>query len=264
MLAGIRDVLIIVNPSERVLFEKLFENSKVELGIDIRFAEQQAPNGLAEAFIIAKQLDNFEEYTGFALILGDNIFHGSTLTGTLDFALCELEVDDGIPQRATIFAQKVPDLTRFGVVALNRYNRSVEYIIEKPKRIDEEYLNFAVTGLYFFPQNVVDRASRQEKSSRGELEITDLIGTYLGEGTLNVDVLSRGTSWFDTGTPDSMLDAAHYVKTIQTNHGFLVGSPHEIAYRCGLVNEIDRDRYVTGIVGKSNYGKLLREAIENG
>lgn len=264
MLAGIRDVLIIVNPSERVLFEKLFENSKTELGINIEFAEQNAPNGLAEAFIIAQWTKNFNEYTGFVLILGDNIFHGSTLTGTLDFALSELDIDDNIPQRATIFAQKVPDLTRFGVVAINRDNHSVEYIIEKPKHIEEEYLNFAVTGLYFFPKNVVDRASRQVKSSRGELEITDLIGTYLGEGTLNVDVFPRGTSWFDTGTPDSMLDAAHYVKTIQTSQGFLVGSPHEVAYRHGLVSETDRDRYVTGIVGKSNYGKLLREAIENG
>jgi glucose-1-phosphate thymidylyltransferase len=259
MLAGIRDILIIVNPTEKAFFEKLFEFATLQMGIDVQITIQEKPNGIAEAFTIAKQAKNFEQYENFVLILGDNVFHGATLTLSLQNAMISLQTMN----IATIFAQKVVDPYRFGVVCLNRETFKVEYIIEKPKTLDSRYLNYAIPGLYFFPKNVVERAGMLEPSARGEVEITDLIGMYLGEDQVYVEIFKRGISWFDTGTADSLLDAAHYVKTIQTNQGFLVGSPHEVAIRNKWVEDLDVLSYLK-TVEKSSYGKLLAEAFLNG
>lgn len=259
MLAGIKDILVIVNPPEKTFFEKLFEFSVLQFGVNVQILTQEKPNGIAEAFIIAKQANNFENYDNFVLILGDNIFHGATLTESLMNARISLETEN----MATIFAQKVADPYRFGVVAVDRETKKVEYIIEKPTTLDDTYLNYAVPGLYFFPKNVIERAAMLKPSKRGEIEITDLIGMYLAEDLINVEIFKRGISWFDTGTADSLLDAAHYVKTIQTNQGFLVGSPHEVAIRKKWVEDMDVLAYLR-TVEKSSYGKLLAEAFLNG
>ena len=166
---------------------------------------------------------------------------------------------------ASIYAQHVPpnDLHRFGVVGINRTNNRVEYIVEKPVNIDDRHLNLAITGLYVFPKNVCHRATLLTPSARKELEITDLINTYFKDDELNVEVFKRGISWFDTGTADSLLDAAHYVKTIQTSQGFLVGSPHEVAFRNQWVEDLDLISYMK-TVENASYGRLLNDAFFNG
>ena len=258
MLGGIRDILLIVNPDEKYAFEKLFSTAALHLGLNIQIETQENPNGIAEALIIAQRARNFESYNSFALILGDNLFHGATLTDSILQALDDVDDD-----KATIFAQKVPDVHRFGCVSINRDTFEVESIIEKPKTVDDRYINYAITGLYILPKDDPERASKLIPSKRGELEITDLIGWYLGEERLNVTMFKRGISWFDTGTADSLLDASHYVKTIQTNQGFLVGSPHEVAFGSEWVFGVDMLTYIR-TVENSNYGKLLKEAFLNG
>ena len=257
-LGGIRDFLLIVNPDEKYAFEKLFNTAVLHLGINLQIITQAAPNGIAEAFILAKQATQYQTYDNFALILGDNLFHGATLTGSVQTAI--RECNNGL---ATIFAQHVSDPYRFGVVSIERDTQKIRGIIEKPKTIDDTFLNYAITGMYVFPKYVVRFAEELKPSPRGELEIVDLIKEFHEDEELRVEVFKRGVSWFDTGTADSLLDAAHYVKTIQVNQGFLVGSPHEVAFRNKWVEDIDVLSYYNSIEN-SSYGKLLKEAFING
>ena len=257
MLAGIRDFVVIVNPHEKAVFEKIFEHAALHMGINVRITTQAAPNGLAEAFPIAQNIVNLKNYQNVALILGDNVFHGATLTESLHRGTKN-------PDIAKIFGQKVVDPLRFGIVGIHRETNEIEYLVEKPSMVDDcRYHNYAITGLYFFPNDVAEVAMGLVPSKRGELEIVDLIKKYYERGRLYVEPFKRGISWFDTGTSDSLLDAAHYVKTIQTNQGFLVGSPHEVAIRSGWVEDSDMLTYIKH-VEKSSYGKLLREAFLNG
>lgn len=259
MLAGIRDILVIVNPTEKETFKRLFKDSKTTMGVDIQITMQEKPNGLPEAFLIASEVTDYKKYDNFVLILGDNIFHGATLTGSLRNAMNRVETSS----QSTIFAQHVKDLHRFGVVSLDRNSDTIVDIIEKPVTLDERNENLAITGLYFFDHDVIRIADSLKPSARGETEIIDIINVYRNMYTLSVERLKRGISWFDTGTPDSLLDAAHYVKTIQTNQGFLVGSPHEVAIKSSWVSDPDMLEYLR-TVNKTEYGRLLREAFLNG
>jgi glucose-1-phosphate thymidylyltransferase len=255
MLGGIRDFLIIVNESEKPIFEKLFESALIHMGINIQIVTQEKPNGLPEAFIIAKKAINYDQYDSFALILGDNIFHGSGLTGALNKGLLALAKN-----QATIYAQKAVDLFRFGVVSINRVSGNPVSLVEKPVTLDDRFDNYAITGMYIFPKNASSIAEGLKPSQRGELEITDLINVYFHNDLLNAVVLPRGMSWFDTGTENSLLDAANYIKTIQVNQGLLIGSPHEVGFRNKWVEDADVMNYYK-YVSKSNYGALLKDAF---
>lgn len=252
MLAGIKDVLIITAPDEKATFEKLFHRSDVRLGINLNFTVQEYPLGIADAFKIAKKFyaDKINQYDNVALILGDNIFYGSTLTGSLVAAQKRQDL-------ATVFAQRVVDPERFGVVVIEE-DRPVE-IVEKPKVPKS---NLAVTGLYFYPKDVFNKVETLKPSARNELEITDLNNVYLKEYRLDVEVMRRGISWFDTGTADSMIEASHFVQTIQKNQGILVNSPHEIAFRNHWIDAGEL-RVVAESCSKTQYGKYLLELLEN-
>jgi glucose-1-phosphate thymidylyltransferase len=252
MLAGIKDILIITSPDEKTTFEKLFHRSDVRLGINLNFTTQEQPLGIADAFKLANKFygEKVKEYDNVALILGDNIFYGSTLTGSLVSAKKTKDL-------ATVFAQRVVDPERFGVVVVEN-NRPVE-IVEKPKNPKS---NLAVTGLYFYPSDVFDKVDKLQPSARNELEITDLNNVYLKENRLNVEIMRRGISWFDTGTADSMIEASHFVQTIQKNQGILVNSPHEIAFRYDWIDAGEL-RAIAQICGKTQYGKFLLELLEN-
>lgn len=252
MLMGIRDILLIVNPHEKYAFEKLFEFATLHMGINVQIITQEKPNGIAEAFILAQQATNYKKYDRFTLILGDNLFHGASFSG-------EIKDRSG----AVIYGQKVADLNRFGVISIDKKKGRIVKIVEKPKKIDEKLHNYAITGLYSFPKDVIKRAEKLKPSDRGELEVTDLINKYFDDDLLNPTILKRGVSWFDTGTPDSLLDAAHYVKTIQTNQDFLVGSPHEVAFKNKWVTDTDALSYLK-TVKQSIYGKMLEEVFYNG
>ena len=252
MLAGIKDILIITNVDEFDTFCKLFDKADVELGVNIRLTVQEKPIGIADAFNIAKKSYDSEElnkFDNFSLILGDNIYYGSTLTGSLKSAKSRTFT-------ASVFAQRVVDPERFGVVEIEK-NRPVR-IVEKPKNPKS---NFAVTGLYFYPKDVFTKVERLKPSDRGELEITDLNNMYLDEYRLEVEVMKRGISWFDTGTHDSMLEASHFVQTIQKNQGILVNSPHEIAFTNGWTDPGELRRFAE-ICSKTQYGKYLLEVLE--
>jgi glucose-1-phosphate thymidylyltransferase len=259
MLAGIRDILVIVNPTEKDAFARLFKDAKVTMGVDITITVQDKPNGLPEDFTIAAEVTDYKKYDNFVLILGDNIFHGATLTGSLKNAMNKLESQG----QSTIFAQHVKDPHRFGVVSLDKYSDKIVSIVEKPGTLDDRYDNLAITGLYFFDRDVIRIADSLVPSARGETEIIDIINTYRNMYSLSVEKMKRGISWFDTGTPDSLLDAAHYVKTIQNNQGFLVGSPHEVAIKSAWVSDPDVLEYLKTVF-KTEYGRLLREAFLHG
>lgn len=252
MLAGIKDILIITNKSEFETFSRLFEKSCVELGLNLKLTVQEKPIGIADAFNQAKSAYSAEElkqFDNFCLILGDNIYYGSTLTGSLKSAKSRTYT-------ASVFAQRVVDPERFGVVEIER-NRPVR-IVEKPKNPKS---NFAVTGLYFYPKDVFEKVETLKPSDRGELEITDLNNLYLQEHRLEVEIMKRGISWFDTGTHDSMLEASHFVQTIQKNQGILVNSPHEVAFANDWIDFGELRRFAE-ICSKTQYGKYLLEVLE--
>jgi glucose-1-phosphate thymidylyltransferase len=220
MLAGIKDYLIITNPTESQTFYTLLGTGK-GLGVHIEYAVQEKPDGIANAFTIASnhykfQLDEFDQ---IALILGDNIFYGASLSKSLEVAISR-------PHIANIFTQRVNDPNRFGVVEFNDIGNVIS-IEEKPENPKS---NFVSTGLYFYPKNVFEYVYNLKPSLRGEYEITDLNNLYLQNRELDAIQLARGVSWFDTGTPQSLLEASNFIKAIQDHQGFLVGSPHEIAY----------------------------------
>ncbi|KRQ12620.1 glucose-1-phosphate thymidylyltransferase RfbA [Bradyrhizobium manausense] len=245
MLAGIRDILLITTPSDRPQFERLLGSGR-QWGIQLSYAEQPRPAGLADAFIVGADFIGSDRV---AMILGDNIFFGNSLTQLLARA-AERE------QGATVFAYHVRDPERYGVVTFDEADRPVR-IEEKPKR---PVSNWAITGLYFFDSRVAQYARRIEPSVRGELEITDLQMRYLAAGALHVERMGRGFAWLDTGTVESLTEAAGFVQTLEHRQGMKVGCPEEVAFRQGF---IDRNELMTlaAPLEKSGYGKYLTELV---
>lgn len=222
MLAGIREILIISTKRDIVIFEELFADGS-QLGMKISYKVQEAPRGLAEAFIIG---EDFIGKDRVAMVLGDNIFYGRGFTGVLRNAS---QREEG----ATIFAYYVKDPSSYGVVSFDSEGMATD-IEEKP---DEPKSNYAVPGLYFYDNDVIEIAKNLQSSARGELEITDVNNEYLKRGQLNVEILGRGMAWLDTGTHDSLLDASNYVASIQKRQGLYVSCIEEIAYKQGFINK---------------------------
>jgi glucose-1-phosphate thymidylyltransferase len=244
-LAGIRDILIISTPLDLPLFERLLGSGEA-LGVRFSYAVQEAPNGLAEAFIIGR---SFVGSDAVCLVLGDNIFYGAGLGGALVEAREKL---DG----ATLFGYPVEDPERYGVAELGPGGRLIG-IEEKPKVPKSRV---AVTGLYFFDNGVLDIAASLKPSARGELEITDVNNVYVREGRARIEILGRGHAWLDTGTHDSLLDASHFVATLQRRQGTSVSCLEEIAFRRGFIDKRQLERLAEKC-GKSQYGKYLRNLL---
>jgi len=222
MLAGIREILIVSTPNDLSSFQRLLGDG-TQWGMRFQFAEQPKPEGLSQAFIIGREFIGDDQV---ALVLGDNIFYGQGFRKTLSEAASKAT-------GATIFGYRVNDPERYGVVEFDAHGKVIS-IEEKPK---EPKSNFAVTGLYFFDNRVVEIAAKQKPSMRGELEITDVIREYMLKGELSVELLSRGFAWLDTGTKDSMLDACNFVAAIEKRQGLKIACPEEIAYVCGFIDK---------------------------
>ena len=248
MLAGIRDVLVISTPQDTARFEQILSDGD-QWGMNIQYAVQPKPEGLAQAFIIGERFVRNEPST---LILGDNLFFGSGLTGLLQEAS---QISDG----ATVFAYRVSSPEAFGVVAFDASGRATS-IEEKPARPKS---NYAVTGLYFYDEDVVEIAKSLKPSARGELEISDLNSRYLEQGRLNVQRMARGTAWLDTGTHDSLLEAAHFIQTLEKRQGLKVGCPEEVAWRLGWIDAGKLEQLATRLK-KSGYGDYLLGLLEQG
>jgi glucose-1-phosphate thymidylyltransferase len=247
MLAGIRDILVITTPEDHHQFERLLGDGG-QWGIRLQYAEQSTPAGLAQAFIIGAEFIGRDRV---AMVLGDNIFFGHGLPDMLAEAV-------GRTDGATVFAYHVRDPERYGVVTFDRDDRAIS-IEEKPRNPRS---NWAVTGLYFFDNDVVKYASEVRPSARGELEITDLQSRYLAEGNLHVERMGRGFAWLDTGTFESLIDAASFVQTLETRQGMKVACLEEIAFRQGF---IDRQQVIdlAKPLEKSGYGRYLMELLES-
>ncbi len=246
LLAGIKEVLIISTPTDLPQFQRLFHDGS-HLGVRISYAEQPSPDGLAQAFLIGEEWINGE---ACALALGDNLIHGDHLSTLLRAAGAR-------PEGATVFAYQVRDPERYGVVSFDADGKALD-IVEKPAKPTS---NWAVTGLYFYDNRVVELAKTIKPSPRGELEITDLNNLYLQEGTLKVERLGRGTAWLDAGTPDSLLQAATFVQTIQSRQGNLVGCPEEVAFRMGFIDK-DQLKARAALIGKTELGRILNDIAE--
>ena len=241
MLAGLRDILIISTPQDTSRFAELLGDGH-RWGIDISYAIQPSPDGLAQAFLIGREFIGKETC---ALILGDNIFYGQGFSRQLQAAAL-------VERGATVFAYPVEDPQRYGVVEFDHSGHAIS-LEEKPENPKSRY---AVTGLYFYDNNVVSIASSLKPSARGELEITDLNRCYLEAGTLNVQIMSRGMAWLDTGTHDSLLEAALFVHTIERRQGLNIACPEEIAYRQGFITAEQLEALAQPI-SKSGYGQYL-------
>ncbi len=247
MLAGIKDILIITNPIDNDSFKRLLGDGN-ELGLNIKYAIQPKPEGIAQAFIIAEE---FIKNNSVVLALGDNLFHGDGLAKSLQQATLESYGSD-------IFVYPVKDPERYGVVELNKKHQ-VTKIIEKPYKAKS---NFAVTGLYFYDKNILDKAKKIKPSKRGELEITDINNLYLEEGSLRAKIMSRGMTWLDTGTYESLQEASQYIKTIEKRQGLKIGCPEEIAWRMGLINNSQLEKISKKYI-KSGYGNYLLELLNS-
>jgi glucose-1-phosphate thymidylyltransferase len=247
MLAGIRDILIIGTPEDLPRFRDLLGDG-TGLGISLRYAEQPAPEGLAQAFLIGAEFIGRDDV---ALVLGDNLFFGHGLSELLQRASAD-------SRGATVFGYYVKDPERYGVVEFDDRGRAVN-IEEKPARPRSHY---AVVGLYFYDNAVVDIARGLRPSARGELEITDVNKHYLDAGRLNVEILGRGVAWLDTGTPQSLLEASNFIEVVEQRQGLLVGSIEEVAYRMGFVDAAGL-RDLARPLAKSDYGRYLME-LANG
>jgi glucose-1-phosphate thymidylyltransferase len=241
MLAGIRDILIISTPEDTPRFSQLLGDGS-QWGLSLQYAVQASPDGLAQAFVIGR---DFIGGRPSAMILGDNIFYGHDFQKSLKEAAMR-------PLGATVFAYHVSDPERYGVVDFDPAGRAVS-LEEKPKNPKS---NYAVTGLYFYDSDVADIAASLKPSPRGELEITDLNRIYLERGALNVETLGRGFAWLDTGTHDSLLEAASYVATIERRQGFKICCPEEVAFRMGLIDAAQLER-LAATLSKNSYGQYL-------
>ncbi|HUD50412.1 glucose-1-phosphate thymidylyltransferase RfbA [Parvibaculum sp.] len=246
MLAGIRDILVISTPVDLPLFQRLLGTGE-QWGLNLSYAEQPRPEGLAQALVIGEQFIGGESC---ALILGDNLFYGDALAAKLRRAVASENC-------ATVFAYHVSNPERYGVVEFDKTLRVLS-IEEKPK---EPKSNWAVTGLYFYDKDVVDIARQVKPSARGELEITDVNSTYLAQGRLRVEQLGRGYAWLDTGTHESLLEASEFIKTIEHRQGVKVASPEEIAFQLGYITADDLRRLGEKL-GKSSYGQYLFRLLD--
>lgn len=246
MLAGIRDILVITTPHDAENFSALLGDGS-QWGLSISYAVQDKPAGLAEALLIGEDFLNGESG---ALILGDNIFYGYGLSGMLQRAV---QKDKG----ATVFAYYVTDPERYGVVDFDKNHHAVS-LEEKPAHPRSHY---AVTGLYFYDSTAVEKAKTLQPSARGELEITDLNKLYLEEGTLHVETMSRGYAWLDTGTHESLLQAASFVETIQARQGLKICCPEEIAYYLGYISGAELEALAKPLM-KNEYGQYLMKVVE--
>jgi glucose-1-phosphate thymidylyltransferase len=246
LLAGIREVLVISTPQDTPRFEQLLGNGS-QWGIQISYAVQPSPDGLAQAFLIGEK---FLNGAPSALVLGDNIFYGHDFAGLLDSANKQTH-------GATVFAYAVQDPERYGVVEFDERGRAIS-LEEKPNQPKSRY---AVTGLYFYDNHVVEMAKKVKPSPRGELEITDLNQMYLDLGTLDVQTMGRGYAWLDTGTHESMLEASQFIYTIENRQGLKVAAPEEIVWRHGWINDAQLEKLAKPLA-KSGYGKYLLRLLK--
>lgn len=245
MLAGLREVLVISTPQDTPLFQHLL-GTGAQWGMRLSYAVQPAPEGLAQALVIGKQ---FLAGDSCCLVLGDNLFHGEAFAGLSRRAAAQTE-------GATVFAYPVNDPERYGVVEFDSQRRVIS-LEEKPLTPKSRY---AVTGIYFYDPQAVAVAEGLEPSARGELEITDVNSWYLARGLLRTEVLGRGMAWLDTGTHDSLLDAANFIQTIEHRQGLKVACPEEIAFRLGYISAADLERLADDL-GSSSYGQYLRRVL---
>ncbi|WP_333611191.1 glucose-1-phosphate thymidylyltransferase RfbA [Brevundimonas bullata] len=245
MLAGIREILIISTPRDTPNFQALLGDG-TQWGIKIEYAIQSSPDGLAQAYIIGA---DFVGGSSSALILGDNIYHGH---GIADLFTSATKRPDG----ATVFAYHVNDPHRYGVVSFDESMRAIN-IEEKPKQPQS---NWAVTGLYFYDAEVIEIARSLKPSARGELEITDVNKTYLEKGKLSVEIMGRGYAWLDTGTPDSLIEAAEFVRVLEKRQGFKIACPEEVAFQKGFIDAKTLERLAEKL-GKSAYGQYLMQLV---
>ncbi|MDK9718273.1 MAG: glucose-1-phosphate thymidylyltransferase RfbA [Trichlorobacter sp.] len=241
MLAGIREILIISTPQDTPRFEQLLGDGS-QWGLELQYAVQPSPDGLAQAFIIGEQ---FIGNSPSALVLGDNIFYGHDFPHLLSSAM---QQESG----ASVFAYHVNDPVRYGVVAFDKAGKAVS-LEEKPLKPQS---NYAVTGLYFYDNSVVERAKNLKPSPRGELEITDLNRLYLDEGNLSVEIMGRGYAWLDTGTHESLLEAGQFIATIENRQGLKVACPEEIAWRQGWIDDRQLEQLAIPLA-KNGYGQYL-------
>ena len=246
MLAGIREILVITTPHDSQAYRHLLGDGS-QWGLQLCYAVQDEPAGIAQAFLIGEK---FIRQSPCALILGDNVFYGDTLADKLDAAT---ERDTG----ATVFGYYVRDPERYGVVTFDDEGHAVE-LEEKPVRPRS---NYAVTGLYFYDAKVTEYAHRIRPSPRGELEITDINKLYLESGQLNVQIFSRGTAWLDTGTHDSLLDAALFMRVVEERQGLKIACPEEVAWRQGFIDD-EQLRRLAQPLSKNNYGRYLLGLLE--
>lgn len=245
MLAGIKDILVITTPEDQNSFKRLLGDGS-QFGIDLSYIVQPSPDGLAQAFILGKE---FIGDDSCAMILGDNIYFGNGFVSMLKNAK-----EEAINGKASIFGYKVKDPQRFGIMELDS-NNNVISVEEKPKNPKSD---FAITGLYFYPSGVADKAGKVVPSDRGELEITSLNDMYLKDGVLRAELLGGGFTWFDTGTNDSMMEASNMIQLVQRNNGRIVCCPEVIAYNNGW---IDKDELISmgNLMKKNSYGEFLLE-----
>ena len=245
MLAGVRDILIITTPEDLENFKKLLGDGN-NLGINLHYEIQDKPQGLAQAFLIG---ENFLDGSPSIMILGDNLFYGKGFVNQLKAA--------SLRKNSTIFAYPVSDPERYGIVDFDK-DGNVKSIEEKPLQPKSKY---AITGLYFYDESVVEKAKLVTPSDRGELEISDLNKFYLEEGTLNVELFNRGMAWLDTGTTDSLLDASSFIKTIESRQGLKISCPEEIAWRNGWISD-EQLIALSQSLKKSGYGRYLINLLE--
>jgi glucose-1-phosphate thymidylyltransferase len=247
MLAGIRDLLLISTPQDLPRFQAIFQDGS-HLGLNLQYAAQPRPEGLAQAFLIGREFVGRDAVT---LILGDNIFYGGGLRGLLQQAA-------GRSNGATVFAYYVSDPQRYGVVEFDHQGRAVR-IEEKPARPKSHY---AVTGLYFYDNQVLEIARQLKPSARGELEITDINTAYLARDQLHVELLGRGVAWLDTGTPEALLQASMFVATVEARQGLKIGAVEEVAYRMGFIDAAQVERLAAGLKGTA-YAQYLLAMIHD-
>ena len=247
MLAGIREILLISTPQDTPRFEALLGDG-AQWGLNISYCVQPSPDGLAQAFILGKR---FVDGQPSALVLGDNIFHGHDLQGVLHAASMR-------DQGASVFAYHVHDPQRYGVVAFDAHRRALS-IEEKPVAPKS---NYAVTGLYFYDDQVCDIAARIKPSARGELEITEVNAQYLAQAQLNVEIMGRGYAWLDTGTHDSLLEASQFIATLEKRQGLKVACPEEIAFRSGWIAASELEALAQPLL-KNGYGQYLMQIVNS-